>query len=82
MTHEEETQSMKNIASVRLLAIKLAAECAKHGASLEDIAIAQTYALIDLATEHRRNPHDAIEWVRTALDVHERALLEQARARH
>lgn len=45
-----------------------------------DVAIAASYAAHDASQHTGRNPHDAIEWLRTALDLQERQLLEQARA--
>jgi hypothetical protein len=52
------------------------------GVEIEDAAIGALYAAHDVATAYKGGPHDAIEWLRTGLDLMERQLLEQQAKAH
>lgn len=61
-------QSERNIHACRLLNTKAAAEYAKHGATIQDIAFAAAFTALDTAAMLKDgNPHDGIEWLRAAL---------------
>ena len=53
-----------------------------RGVTAEDAAIAAVYSAHDLAMATGRSPIEAIEWLRTALDLQERQLLEQGQRPH
>ncbi|MGE3745630.1 MAG: hypothetical protein AB7G25_07980 [Sphingomonadaceae bacterium] len=75
----DEDASLKVIESCRRVLRDGAARYHGKGARIDDIAIGITYAALDIATVWKDDPHAAIEWLRTVLDVQERGLLESQR---
>lgn len=75
MTPEDEDRSIQNIETCRRINRKAAVLYAAHGVSAEDAAIAAIYSAHDLAMHTGKSPAEAIEWLRTALDLQERQLL-------
>lgn len=55
---------------------RLADELAARGLTTEEIAIGNVYALFDIAEHHAGPEQGAIEWLRDAIDVLERGLLD------
>lgn len=76
MTQGDENTSVEAIELTRSLHRKLDAECERRGISLEDVSIASLYATFDTAQRFNGDPHAAVEWLRTGLDLLERQLLE------
>ncbi len=81
MTVDEESVSVRNIEVCRRINRRAGARYMAEGVTAEDVAIAAIYSAHDLAMATGRDPHAAIEWLRTALDLQERQLLRQQDAR-
>ncbi|WP_395624269.1 hypothetical protein [Sphingomonas daechungensis] len=80
MTGNDEDISMKTIEVVRDFMRKAAARCCEHhGFSIEDVAVASIYSTFDIAQRFKSDPFGALEWLRTALDLMERQLMEGSR---
>ena len=75
MTPEDEERSRQRIAKVRAIFRRAAQKCGEHGATVEESAIAAMYAAFDLAEVHAGQGIGAIEWMRNACDVVERAIM-------
>jgi HD superfamily phosphohydrolase YqeK len=73
-----EDLSLQNIQTCRRINRKAAEQYEAHGVTAEDAAIAAIYSAHDLALHTGRDPHEAIEWMRTALDMMERQLLGES----
>ena len=82
MTNEEEDRSIDRIELCRRINRKAAAQYQAHGVTPDEAAIAAIYSAHDLAMAMGHNPAEAIEWLRTALDLQEGQLLERQRAAH
>ena len=78
MTEDDEDRSLANIELCRRLNRSAGEKYAEHGVAHEDISIAAVYSAHDLAMHAGRDPHGAIEWMRSALDVMESKFLDQA----
>lgn len=72
-------QTLPVIDMCRRLNRKAADQYRAKGVEPIDVALAAIYSAHDIATVTHGNAHDAIEWMRTALDQMERQLLEAAR---
>lgn len=75
-----EDQSLANIETCRRINRSAAAQYLTRGVAPDDVAVASIYSAHDLAMHAGRNSHDSIQWLRTALDIMERNLLDKARA--
>lgn len=76
-------QAAKVIETCRDINRHAAAQCVAKGVEPVDATIAAIYSAHDLASAiHAGDSHAAIEYMRTALDLMERQLLELDRARH
>jgi hypothetical protein len=78
MTTDEEDRSIRNIETCRRLNRRAAEQYRRHGVTPEDAAIAAIFSAHDLAMHTGKSPAEAIEWLRTALDLQERQLLDMA----
>ena len=75
MTDEQEDRSLAHIELCRRINRKAAEQYRQHGVTAEDAAIAAIYSAHDLAMQTGKSPSEAIEWLRTGLDLQERQLL-------
>jgi hypothetical protein len=73
---DAEEVSIQKIERCRRLFRRAAVMMEAHGVRLEDVAIAASFASEDIAARHKGGHHAAIEWLRTALDLQERQLLD------
>jgi len=74
-THDLEGASLDRIERTRSIYRQAAGKCAEHGATVEEVVIASAWAAFDLAEIYTGPGPQAVEWLRTALDVIERALI-------
>ncbi len=72
----DERATLAKIDKCRAINRRAAAKYAEHGVAPIDAAIAAVYSAHDLAVHAGKDPHAAIEWMRTALDIMERNLFE------
>lgn len=77
----EEIASIGRIEATRRIMRKAAGACGAHGASVEEQAIAASYAAFDLAGHHAGAGQSAVEWLRTFCDMLERAAMAEANDR-
>lgn len=66
-----------DIERVRELHRKLSQRASERGVSRQDLSIAALYAALDIGQTSEGDAFAAIEWMRTGLDVLERAMLER-----
>lgn len=81
MTPQEvaEENAARVVDACRRIFRRAAEKMESEGVRLEDVAIAVALAAEDVAVNYKGGDHHgAIEWLRTALDVQERALLDRA----
>lgn len=71
----EEIASIGRIEATRRIMRKAAFACGSHGATIEEQAIAASYAAYDLAGHHAGPGQSAVEWLRTFADMIECGLL-------
>jgi hypothetical protein len=81
MFDDREDASLARIEKVRRINRSAAVKCGQHGVTDEELAIAAAYSAFDLAERHAGPEMAAIEWMRTALDVLERAVMDGVRRR-
>lgn len=74
--HDDSPDDFAAIEAARRVHRRAAACMAGHGLAPCDNAIAAIYAAHDLAMHHTGNAASAIDWLRDALDLMERQLLE------
>ena len=74
-TFDLESASMARIDATRAVYRTAAGKCAERGATAEEVTVAAAFAAFDLAELYTGPGPQAVEWLRTALDVIERALL-------
>lgn len=77
-TEHDEDRSLANIETCRRINRRAGALYVAKGVRPDDVAIAAAFSAHDLAMHDGRDPHGAIEWLRTTLDVMERDLLARA----
>jgi len=80
MNDEQETASMARIDAIRRVYRRAAEQCAQHGATVEETAIAMIFAAFDVGEVHAGAGMAAIEWLRTGCDTLERALIDAPEA--
>lgn len=68
--------SMVRIAKARKLMRLCVEKCAEQGVTVEELAIASSYAAFDVAESFVGSGQVAVEWSRTSLDEIERKLLD------
>lgn len=76
MTTDHEQTSLQHIEMCRRISRRAAEQFRALGVEADDVAIAAIYAAHDLAMDTGRNPHEAIDWLRTALDLQEAQLMD------
>lgn len=76
MPPDPEQLSLQHIEMCRRISRRAAEQFRAMGVEADDVAIAAIYAAHDLAMDTGRDPHQAIEWLRTALDLQEAQLLD------
>lgn len=74
-----EVKSTARIEATRRIYRETASKCAEHGVTVEEAAIAAIFATYDIAEIHAGPGACAVEWLRTACDVLESALLTDRR---
>ena len=77
MTGDDEDISIEAIEKVRILGRSLAAKAHACGLSHEDITIGLGYAAFDLASDLTGSRIAGIEWMRNALDLIERQIMDE-----
>lgn len=65
-----------HVNATRAVLRKAADMCVKRGAAIEDAAIGAAYAAFDIAERHAGEGLGAIEWLRDALDLMERGIMD------
>lgn len=75
---DKETASIGRIEATRRIMRKAAGACGARGATVEEQAIAASYAAFDLAGHHAGAGQSAVEWLRTFCDIVERSVMAGA----
>ena len=79
MPQHDQTSPVLAIERVRSIYRRAADKFGEHGVEPIDVALGAAYATHDLARRAGMDSAEAVEWLRSAADVMERHLLDQAR---